>query len=83
MSVGGEVGDNLVGRDALFNGASDGDPGYLPHNHVWVANLETGEESQNRYLKRRGCVCVEAVISFYDYEALGTGFCGESGIEAS
>lgn len=66
VGVGGEVGYDLVGRDAKVNGLTDGGAGETPGDHVREAHVELGEEGEDGDLEGGLGIGVEAVVCLDD-----------------
>jgi len=79
VGVRGQVADDLVGGDAVLDGAADGVAGDAARDHVGVARGELGEEGQHGDLKRRRGVGVQAVVGLDDDEAGGAAAGGDGG----
>ncbi len=71
VRVGLQVADDLVGGDAVLDGAADAVARDAPGDHVGEARGELGEEAQDGDLQGRRGVCVQAVVGLDDDEALG------------
>lgn len=81
VGVGLQIADDLVGGDAVLDGAADALAGDAAGDHVRVAGGQLREEGQDGDLQRRRCVCVEAVVGLDDDEALAPR--GGGGVEAA
>lgn len=69
MRVRGQIGDDLLRRDAHPHGATDGLARQLSRHHVRVAGAEPAEEREDGDLQGRGGVGVDAVVGLDHDEA--------------
>lgn len=66
MGVRGEKADDLVGRDAIGDGALHRLLGELAGDEVWETGGEAGEKVENGDMEEGIGVCVESVVGLDD-----------------